>query len=861
MPPSERPILVLPAAVKGGPLVPRRAVGGGPRNPKKARQIERLSPRFSLLETALEEKRLALQAGAAGVSPEQVLVFETNGPIAEFLEAVQATPGLSSVLEESLADLDPDGDFHHLEKDKTPSDKKVSARVYLVMTNQGALGQLLSLWSLWKAGKRRIAALTLWSKVFRRLRDVRRWGAKDRLEETGILADWSERVQWGGGPIPVEVELWFRTEQEQTQAEKRVADLVRTAGGQVLRRTVLPEIGYHGMLVTLPRSDVEGVLGSRDIAVVAADDIRFFRPVPQMRRPDKPGEATEHFFSAVTPGQLRRPVVALLDGLPMENHALLRDRLVVDDPDGFAANYPVARRDHGTAMASLILHGDLLSNEAPSERRLYVRPILRPDPVSTAWESAPADELWLDLVHRAVRRLYEEDASGGPAAIDARIINFSIGDGYQPYLNSISPIARLVDWLSWKYSALFVISAGNHSEPLKIPVNGRASPTEAITLRALHGEHRHRRLLAPAEAINAITVGALHEDLDHSWTSASQGQVLLLRTPGLPSPFSGLGRGHRRAVKPDVLSPGGRAIFNRLPDAQDGQATFEQAFGPKLPGQRAAAPGSNASNLSAIVASTGTSNAAALTSRLAERVHDALILLQRQTPESSIGRLPIAVLVKAMLVHTADWNQGAFDILAAALRTAENATNFRDMISAYLGYGQLRPERAAECTQQRVTFIGGGFASPGDQWLHSIPLPRCLHAQNVKRRLTITLAWFTPINPRVRGYRCLNLSFVAPKGQGSPLDVMGKQVHGNAVSRGTVQHEVFENAGGAMDVPLDASIEIPVTCLEDAPLLTPLPKEGVPYALALSLEVAPEISLPIYDEVQARVQPAVRVRV
>ena len=41
---------------------------------------------------------------------------------------------------------------------------------------------------------------------------------------------------------------------------------------------------------------------------------------------------------------------------------------------------PADTRRHGTAMASLILHGDLAANERSLPKPLYVRPILQLDP-------------------------------------------------------------------------------------------------------------------------------------------------------------------------------------------------------------------------------------------------------------------------------------------------------------------------------------------------------------------------------------------------------------------------------------------------------------------------------------------------
>ena len=38
------------------------------------------------------------------------------------------------------------------------------------------------------------------------------------------------------------------------------------------------------------------------------------------------------------------PVVAMLDGLPLEHHVALADRLLIDDPDGFSSRYQATIR-------------------------------------------------------------------------------------------------------------------------------------------------------------------------------------------------------------------------------------------------------------------------------------------------------------------------------------------------------------------------------------------------------------------------------------------------------------------------------------------------------------------------------------
>ena len=133
----------------------------------------------------------------------------------------------------------------------------------------------------------------------------------------------------------------------------------------------------------------------------------------------------------------------------------------VDDPEDFADLSEFKRRVHGTEMASLIIHGDL-SNPGPAiDTPLYVRPITLP--YGEKDELLPEDMLAVDLVHRAVKRLFDGEGGSPPAAPSVKIINLSIGDPIRTFHGSMSPMARLLDWLSFEYNVLFIISAGNNA--------------------------------------------------------------------------------------------------------------------------------------------------------------------------------------------------------------------------------------------------------------------------------------------------------------------------------------------------------------------------------------------------------------
>lgn len=154
--------------------------------------------------------------------------------------------------------------------------------------------------------------------------------------------------------------------------------------------------------------------------------------------------------------------------------------------------------------------------------------------------------------------------------------------------------------------------------------------------------------------------------------------------------------------------------------------------------------------------------------------------------------------------------------------------------------------------------VGGGFIRPNEQWDHSVPLPAVLHAQTCWRRLVVTLAWFTPTHPSRREYRSFALRVGIPRE--NLLRAVGIDADGKATTRGTVQHEVLYEGSEAMDIGSGAALTLPVTCFDDATSLEVLPPEGIPYAIAVTVEVAPETGLAIYEEIRARVQPPVLIQ-
>jgi hypothetical protein len=831
----------------------RRSLGGGGstfRRPTPAEQRQRLEASFAAIANSFQD----LQTTVAGVDPEQVIVLETlTESVANVAKAAARVPGLEWLAERDLDDVPPELGF----ADETEPGASLPRRLYALMSSQQAMDQLLALWREWTQNptKRAKQGFGPFKHLFELLRDIRRWSPADRVAETGILRYWQEAIAIDA-MIGFEVEFWFRAEPaKRRQAYAEIERLVQELGGQCLDQAAIPEILYHAALVEMPGRVVERFL--TEIAtgqyppLLRSQGVMFFRPRAQSAFGLRPFEEVPFDLEVrlrEQPAAEGVPVVAIFDGLPLENHGALGGRLVVDDPDEHRTRYQVAQQQHGTAIASLVVHGDLHDNGPALQRPVYIRPVFLPDQFRGR-EITPLNRLLVDLIHQAVRRLFEGDGTQPPVAPGVRIINLSLGDADQPFDRDMSPLGRLVDWLSWQYKVLIVVSIGNRDLPLALDAGWQQASDDDLVSQVLRGMQRdqyRRRPLSPAEAINCISVGAVHTDACPTFDPGPR--VDLLRGRRLPSPVNTVASGFRRSTKPEILFPGGRLLFRQDP-ANPALLSSVDTAGP--PGVLTAAPGLAPMELNRVRYSCGTSNSAALAARSAAQVYERLSTLQLPDGFTPLGAEDYTVLLKSLVVHGASWGAAAAAIDRAFPGLVGDWRALRRLKQQFLGYGEVDMSRCLSCTEQRATLLGWGRISNGEGHEFALPLPPSLAASTELRRLTVTLAWLTPTNQRHSGYRKAQLWIDVPG------DVVGTQTSGlDALSarRGTVEHRVFE---GADAVPfLDGDrLRILVSCREDAGKL----EDPIAYGLAVTLEVAAAIAIDIYQEISARIRPVVEV--
>jgi hypothetical protein len=632
-----------------------------------------------------------------------------------------------------------------------------------------------------------------------------------------------------------EIELWYRrSEAARRRAAAEVTALIEQGGGQVISSAQVTEVGYHGMKCTVPLALLQRLAaGDYDaVAAVKSAHVMYLRVTAQSYLISQESP-TVPVSAAPLPDS--DPVLCVLDGVPIANHPLLTGRVIVEDPDDLASDTVVESelRRHGTAMASVCVWGDRSLNEPPAPRPVLVRPILTPARDTTdGWEELPDNVLAPDLMRRVFHELFEGDGMVPPTAPSVVVLNLSVGDPAVPFDGVISSWARTLDWLSAAYGVIVVVSAGNHAA---LPVPGGTNALLALTgsdravaVNAGVAQANPRRsLLAPADSINALSVGALNTDgagdvpITGYKFDPADGELIV-------NPTSALGGGHHRSVKPEVIAPGGRSLFTKpvVGDATLVAPAQQTVLGPGI--KIAAVKGGEAFTV-------GTSPAAALISRDAARAVDTVINLA----DRSLTRSELAVATKAFVAHTA--------------RVPENLLVHEGLRHSAHGYGSPARHLADGCDSNEAAILYVGDIGENESRTLAFPLPNGLQERGIKR-VSATLAWLSPVNWRHRQYRRAALEFSQPTGftkLGTALGAVGDRP-----KRGTLQHVEWEVAK-AIGVGQGSDLELTVNCKGQA---GGLQGERVKFAVVLSLWVAPELNVDVYTQVQQQLTARVAVQ-
>ena len=866
---TDRPILRLPEPrlddrLPGSADQRRRPQGLG-----RQGQAARFGDEFSRLDEAFrgENAEVLLRQDPTGIAPERALVFETVVSIARFQNAA-ANAGFELLIEDPLGD-----DYDIPDEMVDDYVEAASPTLYATMPSTADLQRLLALWRSYQAQEDAERGLAPWWTLFSMLSDIRVWGPQDRLTPE-VRAELAYRLNQGNDePMRLELEIWptanvalRRRWLRETRAK------IEALNGRVLASSEIDETDfvYQAVLAELPPDAVREMLSNpmAPEGVANLDGLQFI--LPQMLAQSLPdrSDALEPLGDALTPIQEDAPIRAvLLDGTPIAAHPALNNGVVIEDVHDLVRLSQVEHRRHATAMASLILRGDLQADGAPvPDARLLSIPILIDDAQGA---SSPNNRLFVDLVHIALARAFlGEDA----LAPDAHLVNFSIGVRQGHFAGRIGSLARLLDWWSERHGILFMVAAGNVSEDLAVAgttytdfEDAGQAERRSLVDAAQKASRQFRTLLAPAEAMNVLTVGGASQDLSPPMVGPQPGTFVLNDADDpYPALSSAVGLGAFRSIKPDFIVTAGEHELRAFSSGGDG-IRLRVVDRTQRSGLYAATVQRGAANT---YRTRGTSCANALASRAALFSAAALTDVDGPFGDQEISHRDKALLAKALSVNAATWPPAAIDKFTFEYASnPRRHTQAREEVCRYYGHGLLDGDKMREAPVNGATLVGLGTLRKDRAAVFDVPLPPSLSGERIGRTMKVTVAWFTPVRVTRARYRLAALDAI-PHGydlfgelvedDGWALAMKGDQLDANLIKRGTVWSRRLTHSNPVVpNFHTDMRLPIRVQC-RDSSGGGLSPDDDIRFALAISIEVEAESGINIHDELETALRVGIR---
>ena len=283
------------------------------------------------------------------------------------------------------------------------------------------------------------------------------------------------------------------------------------------------------------------------------------------------------------------------------------------------------------------------------------------------------------------------------------------------------------------------------------------------------------------------------------------------------------------------------------------ETTYRPSFSKTLaPGNKVATPSSSQGALNKFAYTCGTSNSAALTTRLAAQVLETLYELDGNS--NLIPEEYWPCLTKALVAHGASWRD-ARALLTEAASSGMDHVRLKNWITRFVGYGRVEPTRSLFGEPHRATAIGYGSLPQEAAHRFLFPVPQSLSGVATLKRLVITLAWLSPIDCQNRKYRKSQLWFTINGVRSEDPLLVGRQnVDWQTAKRGTLQHEIFEGSQ-ISTFATDEQIAVTVHHRSDAGVI----EESLPYGIAVTLESADRVVMTVHKQVQARIRAQVSV--
>lgn len=535
------------------------------------------------------------------------------------------------------------------------------------------------------------------------IEDFDHWTPEDRtgnaLREHGFPAQ---------SPFTLDIELWPQERQDKRQAMVRAfLEWLATLGVEKLDELKQPSLVM--LRVRCNRDQAEQLLRHRDVRTV---DL-----------PPRLGVAVELLLTdinqipAIDPPPHDAPAVAVLDSGLTSGHPLLG--AAVGDAQGYLQPHRSANDTtphwHGTFVAGLALYGDVQSaiqqRQFVPQLRLFSGKVFEDDGQDQA-------EFVEKAVEDAVRDLHGQ--------YSCKVFNLSFGDLNKVYDGRhLRGLAYTLDRLTRELGVLFVVPTGNLQLD-RLPQDARERYPNYLF-------EAHARLLDPATALNALTVGGIsrfeatrdaqrhpHTIEDHVLASANQ-----------PFPLTRRGPSINGAIKPDVVEHAGNLALMRASGR------------PRHTGLGVVSiNGGFATGGSAFKEDIGTSYAAPQVAHKAARLLTAV-------PDASPN------LLRALIGAHARWPEAC-----EALLGPSNRPEGRERLLQLIGYGRVDDTALYRSLDHTVTLLAEELIGNDQHHFFELPLPDSFWANGRRsREIAVALAYSPEVRTTRLDYRRAKLWF------------------------------------------------------------------------------------------------------
>ncbi|WP_158792127.1 S8 family peptidase [Granulicella sp. L60] len=535
----------------------------------------------------------------------------------------------------------------------------------------------------------------------------------------------------------LDIELWdFASQTEREAHALRFAEEIAARGGEVTDQ-------YIGVTFTALRVNAPGRV------------IRYLLQEPVVRVVDLPPqvdldvatllETTVDNLGNVEPPDEDAPIVAILDTGVNDAHPLLAGIVVAktSEPETLGLNDIYG---HGTRVSGIAAYGDIRDCLENGVFQAVAR--IASGKVVNDQGNLDDRRLIASQVSEVVRRLH---------GIGCRIFNLSIGDRNAQYGGTkVGQWTAILDELARELDILFVVSAGNYAH---LPTN---HPEEHHTNYPAYLMAGRNRIYEPATAANALTVGAVA----HAAAVRNDGPGYVSTRPiadvGEPAPFTCVGPGVNRGIKPELCDDGGNKLYDGLvqgliPMPESEIITTHHQYLDHL-----------------FTSAVGTSYAAPLVAHKAAMVLHAFPLAS-------------ANLLRALLVSSAEVPEPSLTRLQGI--SAET-------LSHVCGYGIANPVTAATSDTNRVVLFAESQMAMDHLFVYEVPIPADFAETKGRRQIRVTLAFDPPTRHSRSDYLGVEMSFRLVRGKA--LDWVREHYRKRTEAEGD-----YPKLGGRYDCPFD----------------------------------------------------------